>query len=331
MVEPTHPTWKDAIRIGRELQEEHQIPLFAFTYYKICSCCASPQNFRVRDFLRKKKGRDAYTDWGTFKALEEKPAYIVFANSSNYRGEIKDFSSEFGFSGERNLFPQMIKYAPDYFKETADVLQEFVDGMNALTSSGDLYYLHVPDDSHTMMEIGVKVGCDFFQAQPTDTLSEGTYWVGRESEFLWAFEQPLGTLEPMRKIEEAVWDYADSCNISITYDGVGYDMIRTVMLDNGREEAFYIIEDLDKTTVTFMGNPARTPYTNYISAPVEELRFVRISNPQGVHSDLMSRLKNWGVLIDIHQPAVFKMGENAGYTLCNASSGEVAAVLRNAH
>lgn len=84
----THPTWEDAIRIGRELQEEHQIPLFAFTYYKMCSCCASPQDFRVRDFLRKKKGRDAYTNWDTFKALEEKPAYIVFANSSNYRGEI---------------------------------------------------------------------------------------------------------------------------------------------------------------------------------------------------------------------------------------------------
>ena len=271
MVESTHPTWEDAIRIGRELQEKHQIPLFAFTYYKMCSCCASPQDFRVRDFLWKKKGRDAYTDWGTFRALEEKPAYIVFANSSNYRGEITDFSSEFGFSGERNLFPQMVKYAPDYFDETADILQEFVDRMNALTSSGDLYYLHIPNDPQTMMEIGVKVGCDLFQAQPTDKLSEGTYWVGRESKFLYAFEYPWGTVDPMRKIREAVWDYADTCNISITYDGVGYDMIRTIRHDNGRENAFYIIEDMDETTVTFMGNPARTPYTNYVSTLVEQL------------------------------------------------------------
>lgn len=331
MVESTRPTWEDAIQIGRELQEEHQIPLFAFTYYKMCSCCASPQDFRVRDFLRKKKGRDAYKDWGTFRALEEKPAYIVFANSSNYRGEIKDFSSEFGFSGERNLFPQMVKYAPDYFTETAHVLQEFVDRMNALTSSGDLYYLHIPDDPQTMMEIGVKVGCDLFQAQPTDTLSEGTYWVGRESKFLYAFEYPWGTVDPMRKIREAVWDYADTCNISITYDGVGYDMIRTVRHDNGRENAFYIIEDMDETTVTFMGNPARTPYTNYVSTLVEQLRFVKIKNLQGVHPDIMSRLKEWGVLIDVHQPAVLKLGENSGYTLCNASSGAVAAVLRNAH
>ena len=327
----THPTWEDAIRIGRELQEEHQIPLFAFTYYKMCSCCASPQDFRVRDFLRKKKGRDAYTNWDTFKALEEKPAYIVFANSSNYRGEIKDFTSEFGFSGERNLFPQMVKYAPDYFKETADVLQGFVDRMNALTSSGDLYYLHIPDDPQTMMEIGVKVGCNLFQAQPTDTLSEGTYWVGRESKFLYAFEYPWGTVDPMRKIREAVWDYADTCNISITYDGVGYDMIRTVRHDNGRENAFYIIEDMDETTVTFMGNPARTPYTNYVSTLVEQLRFVKIKNLQGVHPDIMSRLKEWGVLIDVHQLAVLKLGENSGYTLCNASSGAVATVLRNAH
>lgn len=331
MVESTHPTWEDAIRIGRELQEKHQIPLFAFTYYKMCSCCASPQDFRVRDFLWKKKGRDAYTDWGTFRALEEKPAYIVFANSSNYRGEITDFSSEFGFSGERNLFPQMVKYAPDYFDETADILQEFVDRMNALTSSGDLYYLHIPNDPQTMMEIGVKVGCDLFQAQPTDTLSEGTYWVGRESKFLYAFEYPWGTVDPMRKIREAVWDYADTCNISITYDGVGYDMIRTVRHDNGCENAFYIIEDMDETTVTFMGNPARTPYTNYVSTLVEQLRFVKIKNLQGVHPDIMSRLKEWGVLIDVHQPAVLKLGENSGYTLCNASSGAVAAVLRNAH
>lgn len=331
MVESTHPTWEDAIRIGRELQEEHQIPLFAFTYYKMCSCCASPQDFRVRDFLRKKKGRDAYKDWGTFKALEEKPAYIVFANSSNYRGEIKDFTSEFGFSGERNLFPQMIKYAPDYFEETAHILREFVDRMNALTSSGDLYYLQVPDGPQTLMKIGVKVGCDFFQAQPTDKLSEGTYWVGRESKFLYAFEYPWGTVDPMRKIREAVWDYADTCNISITYDGVGYDMIRTVRHDNGRENAFYIIEDMDETTVTFMGNPARTPYTNYVSTLVEQLRFVKIKNLQGVHPDIMSRLKEWGVLIDVHQPAVLKLGENSGYTLCNASSGAVATVLRNAH
>lgn len=327
----TRPTWEDTIRIGRELQEKYQIPLFAFTYYKMCSCCASPQDFRVRDFLRKKKGRDAYKDWDTFRALEEKPAYIVFANSSNYRGEIKDFSSEFGFSGERNLFPQMVKYAPDYFTETAHVLRDFVDRMNALTSSGDLYYLHIPDDPQTMMEIGVKVGCDLFQAQPTDTLSEGTYWVGRESKFLYAFEYPWGTVDPMRKIREAVWDYADTCNISITYDGVGYDMIRTVRHDNGRENAFYIIEDMDETTVTFMGNPARTPYTNYVSTLVEQLRFVKIKNLQGVHPDIMSRLKEWGVLIDVHQPAVLKLGENSGYTLCNASSGAVATVLRNAH
>ena len=327
----THPTWEDAIRIGRELQEKYQIPLFAFTYYKMCSCCASPQDFRVRDFLRKKKGRDAYKDWGTFRALEEKPAYIVFANSSNYRGEIKDFSSEFGFSGERNLFPQMVKYAPDYFTETAHVLRDFVDRMNALTSSGDLYYLHIPDDPQTMMEIGVKVECDLFQAQPTDTLSEGTYWVGRESKFLYAFEYPWGTVDPMRKIREAVWDYADTCNISITYDGVGYDMIRTVRHDNGRENAFYIIEDMDETTVTFMGNPARTPHTNYVSTLVEQLRFVKIKNLQGVHPDIMSRLKEWGVLIDVHQPAVLKLGENSGYSLCNASSGAVATVLRNAH
>lgn len=331
MVESTHPTWEDAIRIGRELQEKHQIPLFAFTYYKMRSCCASPQDFRVRDFLWKKKGRDAYTDWGTFRALEEKPAYIVFANSSNYRGEITDFSSEFGFSGERNLFPQMVKYAPDYFDETADILQEFVDRMNALTSSGDLYYLHIPNDPQTMMEIGVKVGCDLFQAQPTDKLSEGTYWVGRESKFLYAFEYPWGTVDPMRKIREVVWDYADTCNISITYDGVGYDMIRTVRHDNGRENAFYIIEDMDETTVTFMGNPARTPYTNYVSTLVEQLRFVKIKNLQGVHPDIMSRLKEWGVLIDVHQPAVLKLGEGAGYSLCNASSGAVAAVLRNTH
>lgn len=87
----------------------------------------------------------------------------------------------------------------------------------------------------------------------------------------------------------------------------------------------------DKSTVTFMGNPDRTPYTNYVSTLVEKLRFVRVKNPQGVHPDLMVRLNKWGVLIDVHQPAVLELGENAGYSLCNASSGAVAAVLRNAH
>ena len=155
MIEVTHPTWEDAIRIGQELQQEYQIPLFALTYYKICSCCAEPQDFRVRDFLRKKKGRDSYTNWKTFKALEGKPSYIIFQNSSNYRGEITDFSQEFGFRGQSNLFPQLVKYNPDYFEEAVDVLKEFVDRMNTLTPSGDAYYLSVPDDSSAVLEIGL--------------------------------------------------------------------------------------------------------------------------------------------------------------------------------
>ena len=179
-------------------------------------------------------------------------------------------------------------------------------------------------DSLGFMRVSLKVGKGIVG------LSCG-YSKRRGAGCFWAFKQPLGTLEPMRKIEEAAWDYADTCNISIAYDGVGYDMIRTFRHDNGCDNAFYIAEIMDKSTVTFMGNPDRTPRTNYVSTSVEELRFVKINNPQGVHPDLMSRLKNWGVLLDVHQPAVLKLGEGAGYTLCNASSGAVAAVLRNAH
>lgn len=39
------PTWKDALRIAKELQKEYKLPIFAMTFRGSCSCCASPAAF----------------------------------------------------------------------------------------------------------------------------------------------------------------------------------------------------------------------------------------------------------------------------------------------
>lgn len=47
------PTWKDALRISKELQREFKLPIFAMTFRGACSCCASPADFNKEAYLTK--------------------------------------------------------------------------------------------------------------------------------------------------------------------------------------------------------------------------------------------------------------------------------------
>ena len=47
-----YPTWKDALRIAKGLQEEYGLPIFAMTFKGTCSCCASPDDFNKQAYAR---------------------------------------------------------------------------------------------------------------------------------------------------------------------------------------------------------------------------------------------------------------------------------------
>ena len=83
MAQQNLSTWKQAMDIAKELQEEYQLPIFAMTFKGMCSCCASPEHFNKEAYL----SRDvAKKDW------KEIDSYVVLKNSSNGSGEAKLYS-----------------------------------------------------------------------------------------------------------------------------------------------------------------------------------------------------------------------------------------------
>lgn len=71
------PTWKDALRIAKELQREYKLPIFAMTFRGSCSCCASPADFNKEAYLTKDVAEMDGVDIDS---------YVVLKNSCNGGG-----------------------------------------------------------------------------------------------------------------------------------------------------------------------------------------------------------------------------------------------------
>lgn len=158
----TLPTWKDALRISKELQREYDLPIFAMSFKKSCSCCASPADFNKEAYLDKGV---AEKDWANVDA------YVVLKNSHNGGGEAQFYHTEtvveggktsrkrvwneFGTAGGRNDGVQYVAYdLSDSF--TMDTLRElltkFVDGLNK-AAGFEAYDLVLPDDETECAQI----------------------------------------------------------------------------------------------------------------------------------------------------------------------------------
>lgn len=158
------PTWKDALRIAKELQKEYHLPIFAMTFKGSCSCCASPANFN----------KEAYLDKGVAeKGWADVDAYVVLKNSRNGGGEAQFYHTEtvveggktsrrrvwneFGTAGGRNDGVQYVAYdLSDSFTMDSlrDLLTKFVDGLNEVAGY-EAYVLTMPDNESKCAEISV--------------------------------------------------------------------------------------------------------------------------------------------------------------------------------
>ena len=76
--EMEQPTWKQVMKIMKELQVKYQLPIFAATYQGSCSCCARPKHFNKESYL---------TSEVKDLSWKEIDSYIIFKNSCNGSGE----------------------------------------------------------------------------------------------------------------------------------------------------------------------------------------------------------------------------------------------------
>lgn len=160
----TLPTWKDALRISKELQREFDLPIFAMTFKGSCSCCASPADFNKEAYLDKGV---AEKDWA------DVDAYVVLKNSCNGGGEAQFYRTvkvteggkmkskrvwnEFCTAGGRNDGVQYVAYdLSDSFTMDSlrDLLTKFVDGLNEVAGY-EAYALTMPDNESKCAEISV--------------------------------------------------------------------------------------------------------------------------------------------------------------------------------
>lgn len=160
----TLPTWKDALRISKELQREYDLPIFAMSFKKSCSCCASPADFN----------KEAYLDKGVDeKGWADVDAYVVLKNSCNGGGEAQFYRTvkvteggkvkskrvwnEFGTAGGRNDGVQYVAYdlSESFTMDSLrDLLTKFVDGLNEVAGF-EAYVLTMPDNESKCAEISV--------------------------------------------------------------------------------------------------------------------------------------------------------------------------------
>lgn len=159
------PTWKDALRIAKELQREYDLSIFAMTFKGSCSCCASPANFN----------KEAYLDKGVAaKGWSDVDAYVVLKNSHNGGGEAQFYRTvkvteggkvkskrvwnEFGTAGGRNDGVQYVAYGLSEsftMNDLHELLTKFVDGLNKVAGF-EAYVLTMPDNESECAEISVS-------------------------------------------------------------------------------------------------------------------------------------------------------------------------------
>lgn len=161
----TLPTWKDALRIAKELQKEYKLPIFAMSFKGECSCCAHPSGFNKESYLTRNV---AWAEW------VDVDAYVVLWNSFNSNGEARFYHmetivncgkvkrrrvwDEFGtVAGGKNDGVQLVKYRlSESFTMGVlhELLTKFVDGLNEVAGF-EAYELTLPDNELELAVISV--------------------------------------------------------------------------------------------------------------------------------------------------------------------------------
>ena len=157
-------TWKDALRLAKELQREYDLPIFAMSFKKACSCCASPSDFNKEAYLTK--------DVADVDGVDV-DAYVVLKNSCNGGGEARFYHTETIVNGgktkRRRVWDDfgtltgghdaggdqyvMYKLSESFTaSDLCDLLTKFVDGLNE-AAGFEAYALVLPDDETECAQI----------------------------------------------------------------------------------------------------------------------------------------------------------------------------------
>lgn len=161
----TLPTWKDALRIAKGLQEEYGLPIFAMTFKGSCSCCASPDDFNKQAYLDKSVAE---------KSWDEIDSYVILKNAHNCGGEARFFHTqsfreggktrtrrvwnEFGtvYDGCNDSVDQHVMYRLSEsftMERLRELLTRFVEGLNAV--SGAEYEVLLPENENECATISL--------------------------------------------------------------------------------------------------------------------------------------------------------------------------------
>lgn len=159
-----YPTWKDALRLAKELQREYDLPIFAMSFKKACSCCASPADFNKEAYLTKDVAEMDGADIDS---------YVVLKNSCNGGGEARFYHTETIVNGgktkRRRVWDDfgtltgghdaggdqyvMYKLSESFTaSDLCDLLTRFVDGLNE-AAGFEAYDLVLPDDETECAQI----------------------------------------------------------------------------------------------------------------------------------------------------------------------------------
>lgn len=158
------PTWKDALRIAKALQDEYQLPIFAMTFKGSCSFCASPADFNKEAYLTKDVAEMDGADIDS---------YVMLNNSCNSAGEARFYHTETVTKGGKTSCKRvwddfgtltgghdaggdqyvMYKLSESFTaSDLCDLLTKFVDGLNEVAGF-EAYALVLPDDESECAQI----------------------------------------------------------------------------------------------------------------------------------------------------------------------------------
>lgn len=141
-------TWQQAIEVMRNIQEKHQIDLFAPSYFDICSCCSKPKDFPKKYFLDKEDASEKSFTRGDGTRIKS----LIIANSHNASGisklGTKKKSFSFGivedYRVDKKMIHQFIHSTGLEDKEIAAVLEDFVKELNEIVGE-ETYFLEYPE------------------------------------------------------------------------------------------------------------------------------------------------------------------------------------------
>ena len=159
----TLPTWKDALRISKELQREYDLPIFAMTFKG--SANASRPSFNKEAYLTKGVAQAKWADVDSYVTLKnsydgggEAQFYGVETGVNGGKVTRRRVWNEFGaLVGGRNSGVQYVGYSLSEsftMNDLHGLLAKFVDGLNAIAGF-EAYALTLPDDESECAVISV--------------------------------------------------------------------------------------------------------------------------------------------------------------------------------